>query len=96
MNSLKAADRYTLLKQEQDRIAAEIEKVRTELLATGREEIVGDFCIIRVRLSDRKTVDWKAAAAAHLDETTRKACEAEYAKVTRNIATLEIKPKMGE
>lgn len=89
-----AADRYARLKAEQDRIAAEIEKVRAELLATGREEIAGDFCIVRVRLSDRKTVDWKAAAAAHLDEVTRKACEAEFLKVTKNIATLEIKPKM--
>lgn len=88
------ADHYARLKAEKDRIEAELEKARAELLATGREEIAGEFCIIRVKLSDRKTVDWKAAAAAHLDEVTRKACEAAYAKVTHNIATLEIKPKL--
>lgn len=88
------ADRYAALKVRADELDAELKRLREEILATGQELVVGDRCIVEVKLSDRKTVDWKAAAAAHLADDVRKQCEVAFAKVTKNIATLAIKPKL--
>jgi len=88
------ADRYASLKARVEELEIEMKRLREEILATGQEIVEGDRCIVLVKLSDRTTVDWKAAAAAHLAEDVRKQCEIAFAKVTKNIATLAIKPKL--
>lgn len=62
MTNLSAlADRYAFIKSEIDALTKELEKARAEIKATGVERIVGERAIVEVGLSERSTLDTKAA-----------------------------------
>lgn len=82
------ADRYALLKNEIDALTKELDKVKAEIKATGLETIEGDHAIVTVALSERSTLDTKAAKALLTDEQVA-ACT----KVTL-VETLRVKPRV--
>lgn len=82
------ADRYALLKNEIDALTKELDKVKAEIKATGLETIEGERAIVTVALSERSTLDTKAAKAFLTDEQVA-ACT----KVTL-VETLRVKPRV--
>tara|TARA_R110000868_G_scaffold348485_1_gene609590 strand:- start:460 stop:735 length:276 start_codon:yes stop_codon:yes gene_type:complete len=56
---MNIADRYAALKNEIDALTKELDKCKAEIKATGKEEIVGDFAIVTLSLSERTTLDTK-------------------------------------
>jgi hypothetical protein len=86
MNNL--ADRYAYIKDEIDALTKQLESVRAEIKATGREEIVGDYAIVKVCLSERTTFDAKLAQT-FLSDNQLAACE----RVTL-VETLRVKPRL--
>lgn len=61
MNDL--ADRYATLKAQIDALTIQLDAVKKEIKATGREEIVGETAIVTVGLSERTSLDTKLAKA---------------------------------
>lgn len=58
MSNLAAlADRYASIKAEIDGLERLLKEVRKEIMATGRDEIVGDRAIVTVGLSERTSLD---------------------------------------
>ena len=89
MTNLSAlADRYALIKSEIDALTKELEKARAEIKATGVERLVGERAIVEVALSERSTLDTKAAKE-FLSADQIAACT----KVTL-VETLRIKPNL--
>lgn len=89
LSSLSLADRYAVLKADADAIAKALDAVKAEIKATGLEVIEGERSIVTVCLSERATLDTKAAKAFLTDEQVA-ACT----KVTL-VETLRVKPKAG-
>ena len=87
-NHSALADRYALIKSEIDALTKELEKARAEIKATGVERLVGERAIIEVALSERSTLDTKAAKE-FLTADQIAACT----KVTL-VETLRIKPNL--
>lgn len=87
LSALSLADRYAILKADADAIAKALDAVKAEIKATGLETIVGDRAIVTVALSERSTLDSKAAKALLTDEQVA-ACT----KVTL-VETIRVKPK---
>lgn len=85
---LNLADRYAALKNEIDALTAELNKVKTEIKATGMETIVGNMAIVTVALSERSTLDPKAVKEI-LTADQIAACT----KVTL-VETLRVKPNV--
>jgi len=86
---LSLADRYAVLKADADAIAKALDAVKAEIKATGLDTIEGENAIVTVSLSERSTLDTKAAKALLTDEQIA-ACT----KVTL-VETLRVKPKVG-
>ncbi len=86
---LSLADRYAVLKADADAIAKALDAVKAEIKATGLDTIEGENTIVTVSLSERSTLDTKAAKALLSDEQVA-ACT----KVTL-VETLRVKPKVG-
>jgi capsule polysaccharide export protein KpsE/RkpR len=84
------ADRYAFLKDEIDALTKQLDKVRAEIKATGREQIVGERAIVTVSLCERTTFDAKAAKA-FLTDNEIAACE----RVTL-VETLRVKPRVED
>ena len=83
------ADRYAILKSDIDALTEELNRVKAEIKATGMETIVGEHAIVVVGLSERSTLDTKAAKEfLTADQIT--ACT----KVTL-VETLRVKPKVA-
>jgi len=89
LSTLSLADRYAILKADADVIAKALDAVKAEIKATGLETIEGERAIVTVCLSERSTLDSKAAKAFLTDEQI-----ASCTKVTL-VETLRIKPKAG-
>ena len=87
LSNLSLADRYAILKADVDALAKALDAVKAEIKATGLETIVGDRAIVTVALSERSTLDTKAAKALLTDEQVE-ACT----KVTL-VETIRVKPK---
>ena len=60
-NTMALADRYAFIKSEIEALGKELEKVRFEIKQTGVERLVGERAIVEVALSERSTLDTKAA-----------------------------------
>ena len=60
-NHAALADRYALIKSEIEALNKELEKVRFEIKQTGVERLVGERAIVEFCLSERSTLDTKAA-----------------------------------
>lgn len=68
------ADRYAFLKDEIDALTKQLDKVRAEIKATGREQIVGERAIVTVSLYERTTFS-STKAKAFLTADQIAACE---------------------
>lgn len=87
--SLSLADRYAVLKSDIDALTEELNRVKAEIKATGKDVIEGDAAIVTVSLSERTTFDSKAAKA-FLTADQIASCE----KISL-IETIRVKPKAG-
>ena len=85
---MNLADRYAILKAESDRINAELDLVKGEIRALGRETLEGTHVLVTLSLSERRTFDSKAAAQFLTDEQVA-ACT----KVSQ-VETIRIKPRV--
>ena len=57
------ADRYSDLKAQIEALTLQLDAVKKEIKATGREQIIGDRAIVTVGLSERTSLDTKLAKA---------------------------------
>ena len=55
------ADQYATIKAQAEALEAQLKALRNEILATGQEMVVGEKAIVKVCLSERSTLDTKAA-----------------------------------
>ena len=85
---MNLADRYAILKAESDRINAELDLVKGEIRALGRETLEGTHVLVTLSLSERRTFDSKAAAQFLTDEQIA-ACTR-----TTQVETIRIKPRV--
>lgn len=85
---MNLADRYAILKAESDRINAELDLVKGEIRALGREVIEGTHVLVTLSLSERKSFDAKAASKFLTDEQVA-ACTR-----TTQVETIRIKPRV--
>lgn len=64
MSNLAAlADRYASLKNEIEALTKELDVAKKEILDLGVEEVVGNFCVVTVGLSERSSLDQKKVKA---------------------------------
>jgi len=89
MTNVSLADRYAALKAAIDALTKELDKVKTEIKATGLETIEGDMPIVTVSLSERSSLDTKAVKDL-LTPDQIAACT----RVTL-VETLRVKPKVN-
>jgi hypothetical protein len=87
-NTMALADRYAFIKAEIEALNKELEQVRKDIKDTGVERLVGERAIVEVALSERSTLDTKAAKE-FLTADQIAACT----KVTL-VETLRIKPNL--
>lgn len=87
--SLSLADRYAILKTDIDALTKQLDAVKAEIKATGLETITGDQAVVTVSLSERSTLDTKAAKQFLTEEQI-----ASCTKVTL-VETLRVKPRMA-
>lgn len=60
-NTAALADQYATIKAQAEVLEAQLKALRNEILATGQELVVGEKAIVKVCLSERSTLDTKAA-----------------------------------
>lgn len=60
-NTAALADQYATIKAQAEALEAKLKALRNEILATGQELVVGEKAIVKVCLSERSTLDTKAA-----------------------------------
>lgn len=89
LHNLPLADRYAILKADIDALTEELNRVKAEIKATGKDVVEGDSAIVTVSLSERSTLDAKAAKALLTDEQV-----ASCTRVTL-VETLRVKPKVS-
>ena len=87
-NNLPAADRYAILKVEIEALTKELDTVKAEIKATGRDIVEGVNAIVTVSLSERSALDAKAAKA-YLTPEQVIACTK-----TSLVETLRVKPRL--
>lgn len=85
---MNLADRYAILKAESDRINAELDLVKGEIRALGRETLEGTHVLVTLSLSERRSFDAKAAQA-YLTADQVAACTR-----TTQVETIRIKPRV--
>ena len=85
---MNLADRYAILKAESDRINAELDLVKGEIRALGRETLEGTHVLVTLSLAERRSFDAKAAAQYLTDEQVA-ACTR-----TTQVETIRIKPRV--
>ena len=85
---MNLADRYAILKAESDRINAELDLVKGEIRALGREVIEGTHVLVTLSLSERRSFDAKLAAQ-YLTTEQVAACTR-----TTQVETIRIKPRV--
>jgi hypothetical protein len=87
--TLPLADRYAILKAEVDTLTKQLDAIKAEIKATGVETLTGEQAIVTVALSERSTLDAKAART-YLTPEQVAACT----KVTL-VETLRVKPRLA-
>lgn len=85
--TLCAADRFAILKADIDALTKELEKARAEILATGSDRVVGTNVIVEVSITERSSLDTKAAKALLSPEQVA-ACTK-----TSDVLTLRVKAR---
>lgn len=61
INTLSLADRYAILKADIDALTKQLDAVKVEIISSGVETLTGEQAIVVVSLSERATLDTKAA-----------------------------------
>lgn len=89
LTTLPLADRYAILKGDIDALTKQLDAVKAAIIASGLETINGDRATVVVALSERATLDSKAAKE-FLTEEQIKICTK-----TTLVTTLRVKPKAG-
>jgi hypothetical protein len=87
--NLALADRYAILKADIEVLTEELNRVKAEIKATGKDVLDGERAIVTVSLSERTSFDAKVAKTFLTAEQIA-SCE----KVTL-IETIRVKPKAG-
>lgn len=87
-SNVALADRYARLKAQSEELEAQLKALRKEILATGQEVVIGDAAVIKVCLSERSTLDPKAAKS-FLSEDEIYLCTK-----TTLVETLKVLPKL--
>ena len=82
------ADRYATLKAQSEALEAQLKALRTEILATGQEVVIGDKAVIKVCLSERNTLDTKAAKSFLTED------EIFLCTKTSLVETLKVLPRL--
>jgi hypothetical protein len=85
-NLATLADRYADIKAEIDGLERLLKDLRKEIMATGREEIVGTRAIVSVGLSERTSLDTAAIKELLTDEQIASCSK------TALIETVRVKP----
>ena len=88
--SLPLADRYALIKAEIEALTKELDAAKAEIKATGLETIEGDTAIVTVSLSERSTLDSKAAREFLTPEQIVSCTK------TTLVETLRVKPRVAK
>jgi hypothetical protein len=88
LNNLSLADRYCTLSDRLKEMEAEVKSLREMILATGQERVTGDYADVVVTLSERNSLDAKAAQKYLTPE--------QIAECTRQtvVTTLRVKPRV--
>jgi hypothetical protein len=82
------ADRYAYLKALVDAQSKDLEKLREQIKQTGKETLIGDHCIIQVRLSERSSLD-RNKLINYLSADILDSCEKKTV-----VTSVNIKPKI--
>jgi len=85
-NLATLADRYADIKAEIDGLERLLKDLRKEIMATGREEIIGTRAIVSVGLSERTSLDTAAIKELLTDEQIASCSK------TALIETVRVKP----
>lgn len=62
MAKSKKADRYGQLKQRIRKLQDEINVLRDEIIATGRDQLIGSRYVVNVLETVRRDIDWQGIA----------------------------------
>lgn len=89
INTLSLADRYAILKGDIDALTKQLDAVKVEIIASGVETLIGEQAIVVVSLSERATLDIKAAKEFLTPEQVT-ACTK-----TSLVTTLRVKPRVA-
>jgi hypothetical protein len=89
INTLSLADRYAILKADIDALTKQLDAVKVEIIASGVETLIGEQAIVVVSLSERATLDTKAAKEFLTPEQVT-ACTK-----TSLVTTLRVKPRVA-
>lgn len=87
--SLALADRYAILKADIDALTKQLDAVKAEIIASGVETLTGEQAIVTVALSERATLDTKAAKEFLTDEQVKLCTK------TALVTTLRVKPRVA-
>lgn len=82
------ADRYAAAKEIADRANKELDALKAEIKALGKEELIGNDCIVTLSLSERTVVDGKKALSFLTDE------QAAACQKTSLVETIRVKAKV--
>lgn len=95
---MQLADKYALIKGQMEELQKQLDQVKAEIKATGKDELTGDFATVTVSLSERTGLDQKrvkalltaeqflAACSTTLTETIRYKVRVEEAGAIRHVA----------
>lgn len=61
LDNLTLADRFHTLNERLKELEAEVASVRSQILATGQDKLVGEYADVVISLSERSTFDGKLA-----------------------------------
>ena len=89
INTLSLADRYAILKGDIDALTKQLDAVKVEIIASGVETLIGEQAIVVVSLSERATLDTKAAKEFLTPEQVTVCTKVSL------VTTLRVKPRVA-
>lgn len=90
LDNLSLADKYATIKNRIEELEAELKAAREQILATGAENVEGEFAKVSVTLAERSTFDG-TLAKSYLTAEQIAACTKKSV-----VTTLRGKAKVGE
>lgn len=89
LSNYTLADQYAAVKSEIDKLAETLATLRAQIKDTGRETIEGDFCTLKVSLSERGTLQ------KDILETMLTPAQIASATKKTTVETIRIKAKVA-